>query len=90
MDCTLRLALDVGSLTFPELIVAPDDDEEALREARRRDMLTDNMVMFYRELYKAQMMDSPSSTSLCDSDSGRVQENSDSDKHKTCDQGRNA
>jgi hypothetical protein len=57
--------LDVSSFPCPELLVAPDDDEEAMREARRRDMLKDDMLMFYREIYKLQMKDcadtSPSS-----------------------------
>ena len=84
MDRTLRLALDVSSLTFPELLVAPDDDEEVLQEARRRDMLKDNMIMFYRELYKAQMQDYPASSSFSDSDTSCVQQHPDSGKHKTC------
>jgi hypothetical protein len=49
--------LDISSFPCPELLVAPDDDEEALREARRRDMLKDDMLMFYREIYKLQMKD---------------------------------
>jgi hypothetical protein len=55
--------LDVSSFPCPELLVAPDDDEEALREARRRDMLKDDMLMFYREIYKLQMTNSDPSLS---------------------------
>jgi hypothetical protein len=54
---SLRLMLDVGSFPFPEMLVAPDDDNEFLREVRRRDMLKDDMIMFYRELYKLQIRD---------------------------------
>ena len=50
--------LDLCSFPFPELLVAPDDDEEALRAARRWDMLKDDMLMFYRELYKLQVKES--------------------------------
>ena len=39
------------------MLVAPDDDNEFLREVRRRDMLKDDMIMFYRELYKLQIRD---------------------------------
>ena len=54
---TLQLALDVGCFPFPELLVAPDDNEEVLKEACRRDLLKDDMIMFYRQLYKLQMKD---------------------------------
>ena len=50
--------LDLCSFPFPELLVAPDDDEQTLRAARRWDMLKDDMLMFYRELYKLQVKES--------------------------------
>lgn len=47
--------------------MAPDDNEEVLKEARRRDLLKDDMIMFYRQLYKLQMKDHElTSSSPCD------------------------
>jgi len=58
IDQSLRMASEITSLceVFDVVVMASDDHEERamMREAHRRDVLKDDMTLFYQELIKVQ------------------------------------
>lgn len=58
IDHSLRMALEINSLheclDVPGVMTFDNGEERAMREAHRRDLLKDDMMLFYRELVKVQ------------------------------------